>query len=218
MSSFACAFDAICQSCDKRFKIKERFSAVINLDIAGFERDGFLTGKLNRLKCPICGSEFTYEIPMIVFSMKKKFAILIEPNLTRGNLDKIKNPPHVILPDDFEFRAVRYLTEAKEKYDIYSYSLDDTVIEYIKLQSFSDDMAMPFNERNMVFVSYDDGIYTFYQVDYNDNILNTYHVEFENNNIPEYILNMTKSHNSWLKIDREALKEEIKCQNTKTSL
>ncbi len=218
MPSFASAFDAICQSCDKRFKIEEKFTRVINLDIAGFEKEGFLKGKLNKVKCPFCGAEFTYEIPMIIFGMRMKCAYLVEPNLKSENLGKIKNPPHIILPDGFKCRVVRYLAEAKEKYDIHLAGLDDASVEYIKLKSFDDDMAMPFDEKNMIFVSYNNGCYTFNQVDFNDNILNTYSVNFDDENIPEYITNMNLSHDKWLKIDREALKEEVKCQNTKISL
>ena len=218
MPSFADAFDAICQSCDKRFKIKETYARVINLDTEGFEKDRFVNETLNKVTCPFCKSRFTFEIPMIVFSMRMKFAYLVEPNLSYQNLCTIKAPPHIILPHDFEFRVVRYLAEAKEKYDIRSSGLSDAVVEYIKLNSFDDSMAMPFDERNMVFVSHSDGVYTFKQVDCNDNILNTYNVEFSDDEIPEYIFDMTKSHNGWLKIDRESLKEEIQCQNTKISL
>lgn len=218
MPSYIDAFDAICQSCDRRFKIKETYSRVVNLDTEGFEKERFVNETLNKVSCPFCKSRFTFEIPMIVFSMSMKFAYLVEPNLTCQNLITIKAPPHIILPHDFEFRVVRYLAEAKEKYDIHISGLNDASVEYIKLTSFDDSMAMPFDERNIIFMSHADGVYTFKQVDYNDNILNTYSIEFSDDKIPECIFNITKSHNGWLKIDRESLKEEIQCQNTKISL
>ena len=37
MPSYVRSFNAICNECDKRFAISNRFCAVVNLDIDGFE-------------------------------------------------------------------------------------------------------------------------------------------------------------------------------------
>lgn len=204
MPSYAIAYNAICQECEKRFDISERFSTVVNLDIEGFEKERFLDGSLNRIICPFCKKEFTYEIPMIVFSLKLKFACLVIPNLNSQNIIGIKNPPYHILPDNFRYRLVHYQIEALEKYKIFSLGLDDFQIEQIKLKKFSDDEAMPFDEKNIVFDSFNNGIFNFKQVDYNNNILNTYSFEYD--------LPKAKCNNfcrlKWLKIDRETLKED----------
>ncbi len=210
MPSYVNAYDAICQSCGLRFSIREKFSDTINLDIEGFEKKNFLNGSLNRVDCPFCGCNFTYEIPLIVFSEDIGFAYLVQPTLRNDKNYISKNPPYRIFSKDFEYRIVRYLAEAKEKYDIKISGLSDTAIEYIKLKSFPDTMAMPFDEINMLFSSYENGEYTFKQTDFNDKILNTYTINFSDKDIPDYILNISHQHNKWLKIDRETLKEEIK--------
>lgn len=217
MPSYVNAYDAICQSCGSRFNLRETFSATINLDIEGFEKQGFLNGTLNKVTCPFCACKFTYEIPMIVFSSKLKIAYLVQPTLRNDENCISKNPPYAIFSKDYEYRIVRYLAEAKEKFDIKMSGLSDSAVEYIKLKSFTDDMAMPFDELNMLFVSYENKKYIFNQVDYNDKILNTYEITFSEN-IPEYVLNISRKNNKWLKIDRETLKEEVKCQNIKMSL
>lgn len=204
MPSYAIAYDAICQECEKRFDISERFTTVVNLDIEGFEKNKFLNGSLNRTVCPFCKKEFTYEIPMIVFSLKLKFACLVMPNLNSQNIVELKNPPYHILPDNFCYRLVRYQIEALEKYRIFSLGLDDLQIEQFKLKNFSDDEAMPFDEKNIIFDSYNDRIIKFNQVDYNNDILNTYSFDCD--------LPNTEYNNfcrlKWLKIDRETLKED----------
>ena len=220
MPSYVRSFNAICNECDKRFEISHRFCAVVNLDIDGFEKEGFTSGELNRIFCPHCSTEFTYEIPMIVFSLSMKFACLCIPNLESIDTARIKEPPHLLLPDNFVFRIVRYQVEAKEKYDITASGCDDRVIEYIKLISFDDSLALPFDERNIVFVSKNGDTYKFNQLDYNNTIIKSYDIEINDGQIPDYIINsnISLSGNKWHKIDRISLKEEIKCQNIKISL
>lgn len=218
MPSYVRSFNAICNECDKHFAISDRFCAVVNLDIDGFENEGFINGSLNRISCPHCLTEFTYEIPMIVFSLKMNFACLCIPNLDSIDITGIKEPAHLLLPGDFTFRIVRYQVEAKEKYDIIKSGCDDRVIEYIKLLSFGDSLALPFDERNIVFVSKNEDIYKFNQLDCKNNILKSYEIEFNEGEIPDYIINKSLSGNKWHKIDRISLKEELKCQNIKISL
>jgi len=220
MSSYVNTSDAVCQECEKRFNINLRFSSVINLDIDGFEKDGFLNGSLNRIKCPFCNTEFTFEIPLVIFSVKNKFAYLVCPNLNNTNEKFIKNTLHLFLPNDFKFRLVRYLIEAKEKYDIHVNLCDDIIIEYIKLCVFSDEEAMPFDKRNIVFKAKNNNEYIFEQIDYNDKVLNTYKINFNNEKIPDYVKEKSYKLNNtiWHKIERISLKEELQCQNIKISL
>lgn len=220
MPSYIKAFDAFCQECNKRFNINSRFTAVVNLDMVGFEKDEFLSGKLNKTICSHCQTEFTYEIPMIVFSMSMKFACLVEPGLDNNFANHIKNPPALILPDGFTYRIVRYQIEAKEKYDIFKNNCNDYIVEYIKLCSFSDESALPFDERNMIFKARHGDIYTFEQTDYNNKVLNQYTVSFPEEKIPDYIVKQSNklNNNIWHKTDRISLKEELQCQNIKISL
>lgn len=209
MSSAITGYDAFCQECEKRFDLTQRITQVVNLDIDGFEKENFLLGTLNRVVCPICKKEFTYEIPMIVFSLKMKFACLVFPNLTKDNANKLKDPPYHILPDDFCWRVVRYQIEALEKYNIFNCGLDDLTVEYIKMMNFSDGEAMPFDEKNIIFDSLNNDVYNFNQVDYNNNIMNTYCLKCE---LPEFNYeNFCRL--KWLKIDRETLKEDGICLN-----
>lgn len=211
MSSAVTGYDAFCQSCEKRFELTERFTHVVNLDIEGFEKEKFLNGTLNRVVCPICKAEFTYEIPMIVFSIERNFACLVYPNLSNDNAKMIKDPPHLILPEKFIFRVVHYQIEALEKTRIFMAGLDDTNIELIKLRNFTDDEAMPFDERNIIFVSYENDTYSFIQVDYNNNILKEICVDNTTLETDTKTKNFCRF--KWLKIDRETLKEDGLCQN-----
>lgn len=217
MPSYIRSFNARCQECEKAFSIAQRFCTVVNLDIEGFEKDGFEDGSLNRITCPLCNTEFTYEIPMIVFSYEMRFACLVEP-CARNSL--VKEPPHIILPDGFMFRRVSYLAEAMEKYRIFKSGCDDCVIEYIKLLSFKDEEALPFDEKNIVFENKNADEYEFSQLDYNNRVLNKYKITFKGSDIADSLINFKNSlgGNRWHRIDRIILKEELLCQNIKMCL
>lgn len=220
MASYIRAFKGLCQECEKYFSLAERFCTVVNLDINGFEKDKFEDGSLNRVCCPFCNTEFTFELPMIVFSMNMKFACLIEPNINITGINSLKAPPHILLPEGFKFRCVRYLEEAREKVRILKRGLDDVFIEYIKLISFNDEVALPFDERNIVFSSKNEDTYKFTQIDYNNKILQEFTIEFTDSNIPDAVINIKNSLSGkkWHKLDRISLKEELSCQNIKMSL
>lgn len=220
MASYVRAFKGVCQECEKPFSLAERFCTVVNLDTKGFEKDKFEDGSLNRVCCPYCNTEFTFELPMIVFSPNMKFACLVDPNIDIKGIYSIKNPPHILLNNDFTFRCVRYLEEAREKVYILNSGLDDVLIEYIKLISFKDEDALPFDERNIVFDGKFENTYNFRQIDYNNKVLQNFSVEFNDCDIPIEIINIKNSLSGkkWHKIDRISLKEELSCQNIKMSL
>ncbi len=209
MPSFVSGYNAICQTCGGRFRVDDVFTTVVNLDIEGFEKQKFLDKSLNRVRCTHCKAEFTYEIPMVVFSLTMGFAVNVIPSLTPENIKTLKPPPHILFPGDFRFRAVRYMTEAREKYKLELAGLSDAAVEYIKLVCFDDEAAMPFHEKSLLFAGCKNNVYTFCQVDFNDKPTDSYIVEYNSDNIPERIFDLTKSRGKWLKIDRESLKEEI---------
>ena len=220
MASYVRSFKGLCQECEKQFSMAERFCTVVNLDTKGFEKDKFEDGSLNRVCCPYCNTEFTFELPMIVFSLNMKFACLIDPNLDVGVAHSTKAPPYILLPEGFIFRCVRYLEEAREKVRILNSGLEDVFIEYIKLISFKDEDALPFDERNIIFDSKDGDTYRFTQIDYNNRVLREFKIEFKDNDIPNDVINIKNSLSGkkWHKLDRISLKEELSCQNTKMSL
>lgn len=220
MASYARAFSGICQECEKQFPMADRFCTVVNLDMEGFEKDKFLDGSLNRVCCPFCNTEFTFELPMIVLSGRKKFACLVDPNVDIKGIEAIKNPPYILFGDDFNFRCVRYMEEAREKIRILDSGCDDIVIEYIKLISFNDEDALPFDEVSLVFNSKKDDTYEFLKLDYNCRILDRFLVDYKESDIPDVIKNMKYSLDGrkWHKADRISLKEELICQNIKISL
>ena len=212
MASYVRAFSALCQECNKRFQIAERFCTVVNLDIEGFEKEKFEDGSLNRIVCPLCNTEFTFEISMIVFSMNMNFACIIDQNIDTNGTDSLKNPPSILLPEDFTFRCVRYMDEAREKLRIIKHGCDDFVIEYIKLMSFNDEDALPFNEVSLVFDSKEGEIYKFSKLNFNGEVLENYKIVFNDSDIPEAVKNMKYSlkGRKWHKLDRISLKEEFK--------
>jgi len=74
------AYHCLCQDCDKFFQINRYMTNVINIDDDVDECIQLLSITLNSVKCPECGSSFSYEIPMLLFSNKHKFAIKVNPS------------------------------------------------------------------------------------------------------------------------------------------
>ncbi|MBO7288791.1 MAG: hypothetical protein J6V03_02205 [Clostridia bacterium] len=212
MASFVRAFSALCQQCNKRFQIAERFCTTINLDIEGFEKEKFEDGSLNRIVCPYCNTEFTFEISMIVFSQNMKIACIVDQNIDTKEITSLKSPPYILFPEDFTYRCVRYIDEAREKLRIIKHGCDDFIIEYIKLMCFKDEDALPFNEVSLVFDSKEGEAYKFSKLNFNGEVLENYDIVFKDSDIPEAVKNMKYSQKGkkWHKLDRISLKEEIK--------
>ena len=91
------AYTCICQDCNKVFIIDEVMVTVINLDDDKDTAIEFFSSSLNKISCPYCNANFTYEIPMLIFSLKDNFAIKVAPHLPA----LINSPPNM-LPDFFK--------------------------------------------------------------------------------------------------------------------
>ena len=149
------AYHCLCQDCDKVFQINRYMTTVINIDEDVDECIQLLSTTLNCVKCPECGSVFSYEIPMLLFSNKHKFAIRVNPLLDSYEAYSGDEPPVFVSQFQYKYRDVAFQIEAVEKVRIFMAGLDDKMIEYIKLKNFKDEDATPFEEVNIVFESAD---------------------------------------------------------------
>ncbi len=171
------AYHCLCQDCDKIFQINRYMTNVINIDEDVDECIQLLSVTLNCVKCPECGSAFTYEIPMLLFSNKYKFAVKVNPSLDSYEFGIDDEPPCFLSKFKYKYREVAFQIEALEKVRIFMADLDDKLIEYIKLKTFEDEDATPFEDVNIVFESADEHSFFFAKMDSNNNIIARYEVE-----------------------------------------
>ena len=101
--------------------------------------------------------------------------------------------------------AINYLKELST----HVFSLDDKLIEYIKLKTFKDEDATPFEDVNIVFESADNHSFFFAKMDSNNNIIAHYEV-----NRKEYDdICFDDCLNRWQCINRYTINRYIKKEN-----
>lgn len=213
LSSYENAFMAICQKCDKTFDIKFTVINSINVDFKGTQRQKLLNNNINRITCPHCGCDFTYERPFVAYSFENEFAILTDFKFHGGKLYfGRKNLFDLFKYCNMKFRVVNYMCEVSEKYRIFNIGLDDYKIEYLKFKLFD---AEYFNDKPneiLLFDKFTDDNITFNLYSDTDEILQTFNVPFEEYNKinikfnPQYYLN---DQCIWHKIDTNYIKEHI---------
>ena len=203
------AYHCLCQDCDKFFQLNRYMTTVINIDEDVDECIQLLSVTLNCVKCPECGSAFSYEIPMLLFSNKHKFAIRVNPSLVAYEADSGDEPPVFLSQFQYKYREVTFQIEALEKVRIFMAGLDDKLIEYIKLKTFKDEDATPFEDVNIVFESADNHSFFFAKMDSNNNIIARYEV-----NRKEYDdICFDDCLNRWQCINRYTINRYIKKEN-----
>lgn len=208
MPSYITAFEGLCQNCRKRFRLNNvKITTVVNLDITGFEKTAFMDGSINRVRCNECDTEFTFETMMVIFSYIRRFAVFVNP---RSDFNKSSglHTPHYLLPDDFIFREVNYLIEAKEKVNAFLDGISDIDIEKIKLCKFSEDEAIAFDEYNIIYTSSEGSQYVFTKYDCNDIPVDRYNIICKPNTETNY--NNANKFRHWQKINRLTITELCK--------
>ncbi len=212
MSVNIAAYSAICNNCLERFDINNIFTIAVNLDNMNSERESFKSGKLNVISCPKCGKSFIYEVPMIIYSEKLRLVYYVEPRLDKIESELMTRTPFAFMGNGYKYRIMHYQNQAKEKYLIELSGLSDIAVEYIKLVSFSDDLALPFDNCSIEFISRKEDLYCFGRYDCLGELLNTYEVEFPDSKLPEKLYDIDPYSNKWQRIDRLSLlefKEEL---------
>ncbi len=168
------AYNCICQNCEEVFILNKYMINVINLDDGSDDTLKFLSCSLNNVTCPYCCVNFTYEIPMLIFSNNHKFAIKVSPKEILYKSNEVCFIPNFIYDTGFKYREVNFFIEGLEKARIISDGLDDKYVEYLKYKLFKDDDAIPFYDVSLVYKSSDSCSIYFEKLDSNNNLLNEY--------------------------------------------
>ncbi len=205
------AYRCICQDCNSVFNINRQMINVINFDEDKEASIDFLTSSLNRVTCPKCKAFFTYEIPMLVFSIKERFAIKVEPKYSPKAQIIKPHLPYFFSIFNFKYRQVSYFIEALEKVRIFKDFSDDRYIESVKLTFFSDEDATPMEDVNLCYKTSDSSYLYFEKLDYNGSLLKEFKIS--KNKIPDYFFSDEPQQPIWQKINRYTIKNHIKKEN-----
>ncbi len=170
------AYTCICQDCGIVFDIDKVMVNVIDIDKDEEAFISFLSSSLNRVTCPHCFANFTYEIPMLIYSQRSGFAVKVDPYTPSSDVSLPTLLPYFFSMFNFKYRQVTYHIEALEKVRIFKDGLDDRYIEYIKLNFFSDDDATPMEDVNLCYKSSDNEKLYFEKLDYNGKLIKEFDV------------------------------------------
>ena len=211
MPSYECAIEAICEKCEKTFRINMTIFNSLNLDFSSSYSDNLLNNKLNRVTCPHCNVEFTYERPFIAYSMNNKFAIMADFHCTNTvssfgrkyifDLFKI---------DGMKFRIVNYLCEVSEKVRIFNAKLDDIKVEQLKVKHFGNEYFNDKSNKILLFKEICDNELVFHLYNDLDEVLDTFKIPYSEYEKCDYGFKCDYETNgfiNWYKIDDIYIKE-----------
>jgi hypothetical protein len=197
VSVFLPDIEILCEECDEYFFKYEFINNIFDLDADPKYADGLF----NRIKCPRCDTEFTYETPILVFSNTKRLLICASVNNDGFiNINSLKRAFEISGSTDWTLRRCSFAMDAGEKIRIFNNGLDDGKVELVKLKCFDDYKNMDLTDNYITFENLRDNELVFTYRDFKDNILETRYISFE-----EYkTMPQTKvPPQTWYTIDRD---------------
>ncbi len=197
MSVFLPDGEILCEECDEYFFKYAFVTNVFDLDADPKCADGLF----NRIKCPRCDTEFTFETPILIFSNTKKLLISASVN-NDGliNITSLKRALEISKSTDWTLRRCSFAMDAGEKIRIFNLGLDDTKVELVKLKCFDNYRNMDLTDNYITFENIADNKLVFTYRDFKDNILETRWVSLEEyESMPHFEV----PPQTWYTIDRD---------------
>ena len=208
---YQCAHKIICESCEEVFYSPIVVHTTVCTDNEGGINDSFSEGNLNTVTCTICKQKFTYELPMLIYSLKNPYAITVLPSKESNTYTSKSSAIFKILKLNINrFRLVNYQCEALEKVKIFENNLDDVTIEKIKLSEFNDSYFENKTLNILLFKEVQDNKLIFEYKDFLGNVIETHYISKEKyDSLITFrdINNTYTNKTNWLKVDTKYIKE-----------
>ena len=145
------------------------------IDADGYDSfaDGVRSGLCNRVKCPYCGSEFTIENPILIYSWQYKMYVTAAFYEDFYPVNDFANALRIAGAEDITLRKTDYAVEATEKIHIVNYGLCDIKTEFFKVFKFPDYINMRNDEETIIFDRIENDNLIFSHRHFTDEIINT---------------------------------------------
>lgn len=213
MASFVPETPIICEGCHREFIKYAVINDIVDADGKDELSKGGRSGIINRVVCPFCKKEFTYEIPILIHSYIGKIIALGVSSNAYLNAKDLPYALKAVGSDNWNLRKCSYTMNAAEKIRIFQAELQDWAIEILKLVSFKDYKDMELSDEYITFDCTDGDKLIFSKRNDSDEIIENYVVsKDEYNKILLYEIKIPTC--LWQNIDRDwAIKalEDIKC-------
>lgn len=179
-----------CEVCEKLFPMSVDFEEIIDADEYTDIAKGVEDGLINRINCRLCGSEFTFENPILIYSWSAKMYVTANFPENAYSVKSLENILRISGAQDISLRKTQYAIEACEKIHISKSGLCDAKVELFKLLKFPDYKDMDIIEETIIFDRIENDQLVFSHRNFTDEILNVYRFsafEYETlkHNLPE---------------------------------
>ncbi len=163
--------------CKKHFYDYIFLKSIINFDEGGKDAKAILNGgTINRVTCPYCKCNFTYETPLLLFSQNHKIYAASTFDDDFIYTSNCENALKIAKSDDLNLRITDYAFEAAEKIRLAYFGIDDAKIEIFKLITFPKCKDMDKAFEYMVFDRVENDFLIFSHRDYTDKILKSFEI------------------------------------------
>lgn len=198
-----------CENCNKFFNRYVFLKSIIDTDSYEEASREAVCGVINRVTCPYCKTEFTYESPLMLHSYSNKIIAVAATNDELFNAFKLSLALKISGACDWSLRRCEFARDAAEKIRIFTYGLNDAAIELMKLRYIPGYAELDLFDEYIVFDKITETDFVFTLRDYTDKITRTYSInKQEYDKIPKETIPTAE----WITIDRNYV---LKLEETK---
>lgn len=169
----------ICEECYRLFFSYVNIACIIDADSYVSYARSIKTGRLNRVRCPYCKSEFTFETMVYMYSVKHSMAVIAGCNADPISTSRMPHLFKMLGMSDYRFRVVPYASCAAEKIRIAAEGLDDLKVELFKFRIFDNYKSMDPCDEYITFERVEGDFIIFTHREFKDNILAEYQIPMD---------------------------------------
>jgi len=201
VSTFVPESSIRCENCNESFYKYVFITNVIDTDKNDELAHEAISGKVNRVTCPFCKAEFTYENPLLLHSYVNKTAAFACADMLPVKSRNFSLAARISGACDWNFRLCGFANEASEKIRIAKDGLKDSVIELLKVKFVEEYKFMRLDDEYITYDSFHGNSLLFTKRNDRDDILEEYLIPNEH-----YTAlcseNITVPTGDWISIDR----------------
>ena len=145
-----------CENCHEFFYRFVHITNVIDADKNDELGKSAVSGLVNRVVCPFCNAEFTYENPLVVYSNTSKIVCYADYHVLPLVCRDFTLLTKITGCSDWNFRLCDFAMNASEKIRIFKDNLQDSIIEILKLNSLPEYRTMILEDEYITYDGKDD--------------------------------------------------------------
>lgn len=202
-----------CEDCYYFSYINVKLLQVIDAEGYGKYAESAKSGLINRVRCRHCGAEFTYELPLLLYSMSHNIAAYACCDEPPPENTRFRYAMQLVGMGDINLRYVRFASEAAEKIRIAMDGFDDLKMELFKFKEFPEYEKMDVSDEYITYERVEDNNLVFTRRNFKEDLLKTMTVDIDNYKEFKPILPQVPT-GVWCRADKTWAKnylEENKC-------